>query len=307
MNITVIGAGSTTAGSLIPMLLEETDAQLHLISSRGLEVEHERVVKDEVDITDRKALKDLMMKHRPDAIVNTAAMTNVDACELEKKLAWTLNVGVVEHLIRIARAADAHLVHMSTDYVFDGEDGPYTEEDTPHPVNYYGKSKLAGENVLATSGIDHTIIRTNVVYGSSPARKDFVRWVIENLDAQKPIKVVNDQFGNPTFVDDLSEAIIKVIQRRRTGLYHVAGADYLSRYDFAKRIMKFFRGDGGLVEPVTTEDLGQTARRPLKAGLVTLKAESDLRMRFRGIESGLVTVRHAMFAQNAHLAQRRIP
>ena len=297
MNITIIGAGSTTASALIPMLLAETDARLQLISSRKLTVPDERVTADELDVTDRSALKDAIMRFMPDAIVNAAAMTNVDACELEKQLAWTLNVTVVEHLVRVARATDALLVHFSTDYVFDGRDGPYAETDAPSPVNYYGKTKLAGENALTTSGVDHAILRTNVVYGPPTTRPDFVQWVIKALDAQKPITVVTDQFGNPTYVDDLAMAVIRTIERRKTGLYHVAGADYLSRYEFARRIATFFKTDPDLIKPITTEELGQAATRPLKAGLVTLKAETGMGLRFRGVESGLVSVRHAMFAR----------
>ena len=305
MNITVIGAGSNTASALIPMLLDETDARLHLISSGEVDVVDDRITKDIVDITDRKALKEAMMAHIPDAIVNAAAMTNVDACELEKQLAWTLNVTVVEHLVRIARATDAHLVHLSTDYVFDGEAGPYSETDVPSPINYYGKTKLAGENVITSSGVDHTIIRTNVVYGADLRRKDFVNWIISNFEANRKIKVVTDQYGNPTFVDDLAEAIIRILLRRRTGLFHIGGADYVSRFELAIQIATFFNVTPNLVMPITTDELGQIARRPLLGGLVTLKAESDLRMRFRGIESGLVTLRHALFSQGLHPTQRR--
>jgi len=297
MNISIIGAGSTTAAALVPMLLDETDARVQLISSRSVEIVDDRITTEVLDITDRNALKDAVMRFMPDAIVNAAAMTNVDACELEKQLAWTLNVTVVEHLVRIARATDALLVHFSTDYVFDGEDGPYAETDVPSPINYYGKSKLAGENAISTAGIDHAIIRTNVVYGPPSARPDFVQWVIKALDARKPITVVTDQLGNPTYVDDLAMAVIRVIERRKTGLFHVGGADYLSRFDFARQIATFFKSDPELIQPVTTDALGQAAKRPLRGGLITLKAQTSLGLRFRGTESGLVSVRYAMFAQ----------
>ncbi len=295
MKITIIGAGSTTATALIPMLLDETDAQLQLVSSNPTATEHPRVVADVVDIADRSALKDAVMRFMPEVIVNAAAMTNVDACEMERQLAWTLNVTVVEHLVRIARATDAHLVHLSTDYVFDGEAGPYTEQDLPSPINYYGKSKLAGENAITTAGIDHTILRTNVVYGPPSGRPDFVQWVIKALDTSRPITVVTDQFSNPTYVDDLAMAIIRVVERKRTGLYHIGGADYLSRYDFARRIATFFKVSTDLIRPITTAELQQAAKRPLKGGLVSLKAQAMLGLRFRGVESGLVSVRHAMF------------
>lgn len=307
MNITIIGAGSTTAKALYPMLLEETDDHLHLLSSGEINVEHPRVSADRVDVTDRVALKEAMMTRMPDAIINTAAMTNVDACELEKKLAWTLNVIVVEHLIRLSRMADAHLIHFSTDYVFNGEDGPYTEQGLPSPINYYGKTKLASENALATAGIDHTVIRTNVVYGPQHGRPDFVGWVLNSLEKGQEISVVTDQMSNPTYVDDLSESVIRILQRHRTGSFHVAGATYLSRFEFAKAIAEFFVLDADLIKPVTTEALDQPALRPLKGGLVTLKAESDLRMRFRSIESGLVSIRHDLLGRGVVPLPRTSP
>ena len=279
------------------MLLEETDAELHLLSSNEIIAEHERVTTTRIDITDRAVLKEAMMTHMPDAIINTAAMTNVDACEKNRKLAHSLNVTLVEYLTRIARQADAHLVHLSTDYVFNGDGGPYAETDLPSPVNYYGKSKLAGENGLLSAGIDFSVIRTNVVYGPSHGRLDFVRWVIEALDDKREISVVTDQFSNPTYVDDLAESIIKIVERRKTGMYHVAGADYVSRYEFAKRIAEFFMVDQDLIKPVTTEELAQPAKRPLNGGLITLKAESELQMRFRGVDSGLVSIRHDLFTR----------
>ena len=294
MNITIVGAGSTTASALIPMVLEDTDAHLHLVSSQALPYASSRVVCDVVDITDRSALKESVMRALPDAIVNTAAMTNVDACEEEKQLAQTLNATVVEHLVRIARATDALLVHLSTDYVFDGESGPYTELDVPSPINYYGKSKLAGENALTTAGIDYAILRTNVVYGPPSARPDFLQWLITQFDSEKPISVVSDQFSNPTYVDDLAMAIIRVIERKKTGLFHVGGADYVSRFEFAQQVAAFFKVEPGLIQPITTAELSQTAKRPLRGGLVSLKAETSLGLRLRGIESGLISVRHAM-------------
>ena len=113
----------------------------------------------------------------------------------------------------------------------------------PAPVNYYGKSKLAGENTLRSAGVDYAVVRTNVVYGPGLGRRDFVQWVIEALDDKREITVVTDQYGNPTYVDDLAEAMMKIIERRKTGTYHVGGADYVSRFEFAQKIAEFFMVD----------------------------------------------------------------
>jgi len=236
------------------------------------------------------------MQNIPQVIVNTAAFTNVDDCETDRSMAWQVNVTLVETLARLARVTDAHLVHFSTDYVFDGAKGPYTEVDIPSPINYYGKTKLAGENACLSSGADATVVRTNVVYGPGTSRIDFVHWVLMNIESKTEMRIVTDQISNPTYVDDLAEAVTRIIMRKRTGLYHVGGSDYVSRFDFAKRIADFFKLDSSMMTPITTAELHQPARRPLRGGLVSIKAESDLRMKVRGIDSGLVSLRHALFS-----------
>ncbi|MFN4986250.1 MAG: dTDP-4-dehydrorhamnose reductase, partial [Ignavibacteria bacterium] len=238
-----------------------------------------------------------IMKSQPEVIINLAAMTNVDKCESDKQMCWEVNVTLVESLARLARIVDARMVHVSTDYVFDGQKGPYAEAAVPNPIGYYGKSKLAGENACIVGSMQAAVVRTNVVYGPFVERPDFVRWVLDALESRTPIRVVNDQCSNPTYVDDISESILRIIQKRRSGIYHVGGADYCSRYEFALRIAEFFRADPSNISPVTTAELKQPARRPLKGGLITLKAETDLGMKMRGIESGLSTIRHLMFAK----------
>ncbi len=294
--IVVVGAGSTTAASLVPMLLQETDSPLLLITGSNIELDHNRVQIRKIDVTNRLQLKNAILAQMPATIINLAAYTNVDGCEADRTLAWKLNVTLVEQLVRLARSCDAHLIHVSSDYVFDGERGPYTEADIPAPINYYGKSKLAGENAVAAAGITSTIVRTNVVYSPTPSRMDFVHYIISSLDEGKPVRIASDQYSNPTYVEDLAEAILRIAVRKVTGLYHVGGADYLSRADFALQIADFFRLNKKLVQPLESSLLMQTARRPLRAGLVNLKAESTLGMRFRGVESGLVSLRHILFA-----------
>ncbi|HBB26012.1 MAG TPA: dTDP-4-dehydrorhamnose reductase [Bacteroidetes bacterium] len=289
--ITIVGAGSTTGAALIPMLLEETDEKLQLLSSRPLAYDHERVQMHVVNVRDKNVLKQTIMAAMPQMVINLAAMTNVDKCESERQMAWDLNVTLVENLARITRVLDAKMVHISTDYVFDGTKGPYTETSVPNPINYYGKSKLAGENICVAGNANSLVIRTNVIYGPPRERPDFVRWVLDALDSQTPIRVVDDQIGNPTYVDDLAEVIMRLGMSRRTGLYHAGGADFLSRYDFALKIAEFFKLDPSIISRVTTAELAQPARRPLRLGLISLKAETDLRMRLRGVDSGLTSIR----------------
>ncbi len=289
--ITIVGAGSTTGSALIPMLLEETDETLQLLSSRELAYNDVRIQTHVVNIRDKNLLKQTVMAAMPHTVINLAAMTNVDKCESDRQTAWDMNVTLVENLARLTRTIDAKLVQISTDYVFDGTKGPYSETSVPNPISYYGKSKLAGENVCMAGNTNAVIVRTNIIYGPPRERPDFVRWVLDALESRTPIRVVDDQIGNPTYVDDLAEVIMRLALSKRTGMYHVGGADFVSRYDFAMRIAEFFKHDPSIIARVTTAELAQPARRPLKLGLISLKAETELRMRMRGIESGLSSIR----------------
>lgn len=304
MKLLILGAGSRVAASLVPMALEETDAEVVVVSRQAVLTDHARVTSIEADVTDRTVLKDIMMSILADVVVNTAAMTNVDRCETDRGECWLVNVTLAENVARFCRATDAHLVHFSTDYVFDGAKGPYTEHDTPNPISYYGKSKLASENIITSSGVDAAIVRTNVVYGPSASHPDFVRYVLRTLDAGQTVRAAQDQFSNPTYVDDLADAVLRIARRRRTGLYHVAGADYLSRYDFAMKIAQIFKLPTDGIEAVTTAELDMPARRPLRGGLITLKAETDLGMHLTGVEAGLVSLRHRLFQRQMPLSRR---
>jgi dTDP-4-dehydrorhamnose reductase len=229
------------------------------------------------DLTNRIQIKKTIYDFYPDFIINAAAFTNVDLCETERENAWKLNVKGVEYLAEAARAIDSHLIHISSDYIFDGKNGPYNENAASNPLGYYGRTKLASENVLKLSGIKNTILRTNVLYGiAKNSRPDFVKWVVNSLRMKKQIRIVTDQINNPTFIDDLIQAVSKIIAFRKEGIYNIGGPEFLSRYDFTLRIADFFQLDKSLIIPIKTTDLNQPARRPLKSGLLTLKAQTEL-------------------------------
>lgn len=231
----------------------------------------------QIDLSRRDSVKNIVYDFFPDVIVNAAAFTNVDLCEKERETAWKVNVKGVEYIAETARIIDAHVVHISTDYVFDGKNGPYTEGNKPNPISYYGRTKLASENALRLIGPINTILRTNVLYGPvKNGRPDYVRWVVNSLREEKPVRIVTDQINNPTFIDDLVQAISRVIEYKKQGLFHIGGAEFLSRFDFTLRIADFFKLNRDLINPIKTEDLKQPAPRPLKSGLITLKAETAL-------------------------------
>jgi dTDP-4-dehydrorhamnose reductase len=231
----------------------------------------------QVDIKDRDNIKKIICHYCPDFIVHTAAFTNVDLSEKRREDAWKINVKGVEYIAEAARTIDAHIIHISTDYIFDGKNGPYDENAIPDPVGYYGRTKLASENTLRISGTFFTILRTNVLYGiAQNSRPDFVRWVINSLSKNENIRIVKDQINNPTFIDDLVQGINKIIEFRKTGVYNIGGKEFLSRFDFTLRIAEYFNLDKKLILPITTDELKQPARRPLKSGLLILKAETEL-------------------------------
>jgi dTDP-4-dehydrorhamnose reductase len=274
--IVIVGANGTLGQRLFEFYSALNDVEL-LPASIEEEFVFDSQSYIQLDISNRNEVKKIIYDFCPDFIINAAAFTNVDKCESERETAWKINVKGVEYLSEAARVLDSHLIHISSDYIFDGKNGPYSENDIPNPLGYYARTKLASENVLKISGTKNTIIRTNVLYGTAKySRPDFVKWVVDSVRSGKEIKIVDDQFNNPTFIDDLVQAINKIIELRKEGLYNIGGSEVLSRFDFTMIIADFFNLDKSLIKRIQTEDLKQPARRPLKSGLITIKAQSEL-------------------------------
>jgi dTDP-4-dehydrorhamnose reductase len=247
------------------------------------------------DITKRDNVKKAILDFYPDYIINASAYTNVDKSEIEREEAWKVNVKGVEYLSEAARVLDARIIHISSDYIFDGKNGPYSENEKPNPLGYYARTKLASENVLKISGVIHTILRTNVLYGSYlNCKADFVKWLVNSLKEGKEVRIVTDQFNNPTFVDDLVQGISKVIEYNKSGIYNIGGKEFLSRYEFSEKIAEFFGLDKKLIRPITTEELNQPARRPLSSGLITLKAETELGYKPHSVKESLAIIKREL-------------
>lgn len=249
----------------------------------------------QLDITQKNDVKKIITKFFPEFIINTAAYTNVDKAETEKELCWKINVNGVENLALYSWTIDSQLIHISTDYIFDGKNGPYTEKDLPNPISYYGRSKLASENSIKASGTRFTILRTNVLYGPAKyGRPDFVKWVYNSLKNNQQIKIVTDQINNPTYLDDLVSAIISVIDFKKEGIYHIGGKELLSRFDFTIKIAEYFNLDKNLIIPILTKELNQPAKRPLKSGLINLKAETEIGYKPKTIEHTLELMKNEL-------------
>ncbi len=225
-----------------------------------------------LDITSRGAVADFVHQIKPQIIVNAAAYTNVDACEDEPELCWNVNLRGVENIVEAALPLKALMIHVSTDYVFDGEMGPYSEKDLPNPRGNYARSKLAGENVVRNSDLEYIIVRTQVLFGvGNNVRPNFVTWVVDQLTQKKIIRIVDDQIGSPTYAPDFCQALERLIQKQAFGLFHVSGPDILSRYDFAIKIADVFNLDKSLIERIKTEDLNQKAPRPMNSAFKIFK------------------------------------
>lgn len=255
-------------------------------------VKNKNYVYQKSDITQRTTLKKDVLPFFPKYIINTAAYTNVDGAEANKEVCWKINVEGVKNLIYIAGKINAKIIHISTDYVFDGENGPYTETDTPKPLGYYGKAKLASENVLIQCDLEFAIARTMVLYGAANnVRPNFVTWLIEKLRNKEKLTIVDDQFGNPTLADDLALAIKQIIQHEKWDLFHVSGGELVDRYTFALKIAEIFKLDKSLITAIKTTDLKQQAPRPLKSGFILDKLKKELGLEMPGIEQSLKTLK----------------
>ncbi len=246
----------------------------------------------QVDVRDREAVLGVIGEVRPAFVIHTAAMTNVDGCEREPESAWDINAMGAMHVADACAQTGARLVALSTDYVFDGHNGPYAEDARPRAISAYGRSKLAAEQTVAATCEDYAIARTSVLYGYSPvARPNFVTWLIAELSAGHDVRVVTDQTSCATLADNLAEMLLALAASNGQGVFHTCGADWLSRYDLALHIVRQFKLDGGLILPVLTEVLQQAAPRPKHSGLLTGRIVAATGVRPLTTDEGLAAFR----------------
>ena len=257
-----------------------------LATGENIPVEHPYICDiQSLDIIDKIGLKNVIHTFQPDIVVNLAAYTNVDGCESKKELAWNINVKGVQNILESIRRSQTKIIQISTDYVFDGNNGPYNEEVIPNPINYYGRTKLASENEIRGSQNPHVIFRTNVLFGNSTRNKpNFVDWIVKSLKEKNEIKVVTDQINNPAWTNGLAEAVKLAILLDVRGLFNYGGSEFLNRFDFAQKIASVFELDQSTIKPILTKDLNQAADRPLKSGLLTEKIEETFGLRLYNIE-----------------------
>ena len=241
-----------------------------------------------LDVTNPMLFKEVIETTNPDLVINLAALTNVDFCEKNPELAYSINIGGMDNLVN---AFKGPVIHVSTDYVFDGEEGPYKEEDTTSPLNVYGLSKLESEKLLLDHSENSLVIRSNVLYDySSKSEASFLNWVVDSLTQEKEINVVEDQWNNPTWTGSLAVVIDRAIDTQLTGLVHWGDGDLVSRFDFANKIADVFNLKKSLIKPILTSELNQTAKRPLKSGLKSDYAQNILNLEPPTIKECLETI-----------------
>jgi len=242
----------------------------------------------QVDMINRQKTTEFLLSNKPNIIINAAAFTDVDGCEKDKELCWNTNVRAVENIIDAAHTFSPILVHVSTDYVFDGSSGGYRETDEVNPLGDYARSKMAAENIVVSSRLEYIIARTQVLYGyGNGINLNFATWVVSRLSAKKSIRVVVDQIGNPTYVDDLSESIKRLLEKKEHGLFHTSGSEAISRYDFALKIAKVFSFDASLIEKIVTSELNQIAPRPMNSSFLIDKLVNKIDWEPGNLLSGL--------------------
>ena len=288
MKVLITGANGLLGQKLVHLLGSKEIA--FLATSRGeCRIADSTVPYQTLDVTEESQVNSVVATYKPSCIVHTAAMTQVDQCETDRDQCWDLNVNAVSHLIKAASVHGVHLVHLSTDFIFDGTDGPYTEEANANPINYYGESKLAAEQLLINSTISYSILRTVLVYGTTPgiSRSNIITWVKQSLESGKEIQVVDDQFRTPTLAEDLAMGCLLASQQQATGIFNISGKNLLTPYDIAQITANHFSLDKKLIKRANSKTFQQPAKRPLKTGFVIDKARKELGYQPHSFADGL--------------------
>jgi dTDP-4-dehydrorhamnose reductase len=280
MKILITGSNGLLGQHLVKLLIETTEYDIIAVN-RGADrflFSSPQYRYYSLDITDGIAVNDFILLHHPDVIIHAAAMTQPDPCEENPVECWNINVTATRFLTDAAEKVNARFIFISTDFVFDGLNGPYKETDETGPVNYYGSSKLAAEKSVMASKLQWAIVRTVLVYGNILVgnRSNVISWVKENLENNKLIKVVSDQWRTPTYVEDLAKGILLVLDKNATGIYHISGEEGMSPYDMAVATADYLHLDKSLMTKVNADTFTQPAKRPLKTGFVIEKAKSEL-------------------------------
>jgi dTDP-4-dehydrorhamnose reductase len=293
--ILVTGTNGLLGQKLVYALLARTDVTL-IATSRG---ENRLINKNgytyqSLDISNADEVNAAIEKHAPQTIINTAAMTNVDACETQRDACRAANVTAVKNLVAAAEKMKAHLIHLSTDFIFDGMKGAeYIETDAPNPLSYYALSKAEAEKIVQQAKTKWSIARTIILYGvaDNMSRSNIVLWAKGALENGQKINVVDDQFRSPTLAEDLAQGCLLIADKKAEGIYHLSGAETMSVLNLVYRVADFWNLDKTLITPVKSNTLNQPAKRPPRTGFIITKAQTQLGYMPHTFEQGLAIVK----------------
>ena len=244
-------------------------------------------VSTKLDLLNLENIHQTFQQLKPDIIIHSAALTDVEKCELEPSLANSINAKATEIIAKEAEHFGSHLIYLSTDYVFDGKKGLYNETDIPNPLNQYGRTKLLGEKNTESYTSKYSIIRTSTPFGTNSSKKTFPIWLLENIKKNTKVNLLEDQFTSPTYVPNLSKMILEISLRNLKGFFHLSGSTRISRFEFAKMIVQKLNLDQSLLNPVKINAMSWKATRPLDSSLDISKAESILNTKPLSIEKSL--------------------
>jgi dTDP-4-dehydrorhamnose reductase len=293
MKILVTGSNGLLGQKLTDAYKKRNDIQL-IATARGEDRYPDKgnYVYESLDITNYKEVESIISKHKPDVVINTAAMTNVDACETDHSGCDALNVDAVKYLVASCNKVGAHFIHISTDFIFDGTHGPLNENEKPNPLSYYGQSKLVGERMVMENCASWAILRTVLVYGvvSDMSRSNIVLWAKNSLEQGKQINVVDDQFRTPTLAEDLAQGCMLTADKKAKGIYNISGNDFMSVYELVKHVADFWKLDKSLMNHAKSEDIKQPAKRPPITGFIIDKAKNELGYKPHSFLEGLEIV-----------------
>jgi dTDP-4-dehydrorhamnose reductase len=277
--ILITGSNGLLGQKLVELLVEKPYIET-IATARGENrlPFHEGYQYLEMDIANPADVDRVLASTLPHVIIHTAAMTNVDQCEMEKEACWKLNVTAVEILIAACKKYNIFLEHLSTDFVFDGTSGPYNEDDLPNPISFYGWSKYAAEKAVIHSDIQWAVARTVLVYGIAHdmSRSNIILWVKKSLEEGKAIKVVTDQFRTPTLAEDLALGCFLIAEQQEQGIFHISGKDFLTPYEMSIMAADYFSLDKSLISPTDASAFSQPARRPPRTGFDLTKSRKVL-------------------------------
>jgi dTDP-4-dehydrorhamnose reductase len=303
MRILVTGSNGLLGQKLVHQLSRDSEVELFATARGENRLNHQSgYAYHSMDISNLDEVLAVFKEVKPEVVIHTAAMTHVDQCEDDQEGCLKLNVEAVQYIIAACSQTKAHLVHLSTDFIFDGSEGPLDENAIPAPVSFYGDSKWRAEKLIQASTVPHAILRTVLVYGvaENMSRSNIVLWAKGALEKGNTITVVDDQYRTPTLAEDLAQGCVLAAKQKAQGVYNISGPDFYSIIDMVREIASFWGFNQDLISPVSSTTLNQTAKRPPKTGFIIDKAKKELGYQPHSFKDGLSLVDAQIKAESAN-------